>query len=78
MTKLVCQQCMMVRMCAKIQQNYDLHLVGSELCGVWCVLRCVRVQVPGPRSDIQELGSGACPVLLFRFAFEKSVMSDFY
>jgi hypothetical protein len=39
---------------------YDVYLVGSELFGVCCVLGCVRVRVPGPRSGIRELGSNAC------------------
>jgi hypothetical protein len=31
----------------------DVYLVGSELCGVYCVLWCV-----GPEFQVQGLGSG--------------------
>jgi hypothetical protein len=46
--------------CQDATELYDVYLVGSELCGVCCVLWCVRVRVPGPRSGIQELGSNSC------------------
>jgi hypothetical protein len=48
----------------------DVYLVGSELCGgVCCVLWCVRVRVPGPRSGIRELGSNACYTAPSYFSF---------
>jgi hypothetical protein len=59
----------------------DVYLVGSELCGVCCVLCALvrRVRVPGQRSGIRELGSNACHTApSYFFVFEKSVMSDFY
>jgi hypothetical protein len=45
-----------------ITELCDVYLVGSELCGVCCVLWCVRVRVPGPRSGTRELGSNACHI----------------
>jgi hypothetical protein len=33
-TKLACLQLMALRICVEVRQNYDVYLVGTELCGV--------------------------------------------
>jgi hypothetical protein len=33
-TKLACLQLMALRICVEVQQNYDVYLVGTELCRV--------------------------------------------
>jgi hypothetical protein len=61
---------------ARIQQNYDAYLVGSELCGVCCVLWCVQVRVPGPRSGIRELGSNASQNIRYFFIIGRIKRGD--